>query len=56
MASTFSFLRNLHTIVHAGCVNLHFHQQRRRVPFSLHPPQDLLFVDFMIMAFVTSVI
>ena len=54
-SSVFSVLRNLQAILHSGYTNLHSHKLCKRVLFSPHHLSILLFIDFLMMAILTSV-
>ena len=54
-SSIFSFMRNLHSVLHSGFISLHSHQQCRKIPFPPHPFHHLPCVDFVMMAILTSV-
>ena len=53
-SSITSFLKNLCSVLQSGCTSVHSHQQYKRVPFSLHPLQHFLLVDFWIAAILTG--
>ena len=49
-SSFFNFLKNFHTLFHDSYINLHFHQQCARVPFSSHLVNTCYFLSLIRMS------
>ena len=50
----FFFFKDLHTVLRSSCTSFHSHQHGKRIPFSPHPLQHVLLVDFWIIAILTG--
>ena len=54
MAVLFPVFKGISTLLHSGCTSLHSQQQCKRVPFSPHPLQHLLYVGFLMVAILSG--
>ena len=50
-----SFLRNLHTVFHSDCINLHSHQQCKYLPLFSTPSPAFIVCRLFMMAILTNV-